>query len=223
MNYLKIYNQIIERAKHRILEGYSEKHHIIPRCMGGDNKKSNIVRLTAREHYICHWLLAEHYKLGKLWLALHMMASINGKQDRYLPSSRIIEYAKIKMSEEKRKFRHTDETRAKISLNHGKGTLGVSMSKETKEKISKANKGKKKTVEQIEKTIKHLRGKKRIITWVPKQKKIVVRLNDDGKIIEQFESVTAAMAKYKGVSNSLYQATNKTKEGFIFKFKEQCV
>jgi hypothetical protein len=40
MNYQKIYNQIIERAQNRILEGYVEKHHIIPKCLGGlDNKE----------------------------------------------------------------------------------------------------------------------------------------------------------------------------------------
>lgn len=59
MNYEKIYNQIIERAKlsNRIKskENYFEKHHIIPKCLGGDNEKENLVLLTAREHFICHW------------------------------------------------------------------------------------------------------------------------------------------------------------------------
>lgn len=62
MNYLKVYNNIIERRKYEIPEGYSEKHHIIPRSLGGNNKKSNLIRLTAREHFICHLLLVKIYE-----------------------------------------------------------------------------------------------------------------------------------------------------------------
>jgi hypothetical protein len=57
MNYKKIYESVINRAKNRILNEYSEKHHIIPISLGGKNNKENIVNLTAREHFICHWLL----------------------------------------------------------------------------------------------------------------------------------------------------------------------
>jgi hypothetical protein len=58
MNYEKIYDCIIKRAKTRKLEGYVEKHHIIPKCMGGSNEKQNIVELTAREHFyvICYYV-----------------------------------------------------------------------------------------------------------------------------------------------------------------------
>ena len=58
MNYEKIYNQIIERAKNRVLEGYGEKHHIIPKCMGGKNNLDNLVNLTAREHFLSHWFVS---------------------------------------------------------------------------------------------------------------------------------------------------------------------
>ena len=51
MNYQRIYDQIIERARTRQLEGYVEKHHIVPRCLGGTNNTENIVQLTAREIY----------------------------------------------------------------------------------------------------------------------------------------------------------------------------
>jgi hypothetical protein len=56
--YTKHYNLLIEKAKNRTLpkETYTEKHHIIPRSMGGSNKKENLAHLTAREHFICHWL-----------------------------------------------------------------------------------------------------------------------------------------------------------------------
>lgn len=57
--YTKWYNNIISTAKTRILpdDAYTEKHHIIPKSLGGDNSKDNLVRLTAREHFVCHFLL----------------------------------------------------------------------------------------------------------------------------------------------------------------------
>ena len=75
MDYQKIYNQIIERAKNRILECYKEKHHIVPKCLGGDNNENNLVELTAREHFLCHMLLCEIYpNENKLKHVLFLMA-----------------------------------------------------------------------------------------------------------------------------------------------------
>lgn len=48
-------------AKNRVIVGYSERHHIIPKCLDGTNSKTNIVRLTVKEHYVCHKLLCEIY------------------------------------------------------------------------------------------------------------------------------------------------------------------
>jgi 5-methylcytosine-specific restriction endonuclease McrA len=53
------YYNIINHAKNRIIGTYTERHHIIPRSLGGNNEKTNIVRLTGREHFICHWLLTK--------------------------------------------------------------------------------------------------------------------------------------------------------------------
>jgi hypothetical protein len=58
MNYQKIYNDLIEkRKKQPYTKGYSEKHHIIPKSLGGSDDKDNLVLLTAKEHYIAHALL----------------------------------------------------------------------------------------------------------------------------------------------------------------------
>lgn len=64
--YIKMYVAIIHNRLNNIhSETYSERHHILPRCTASifetsDIKsKSNIVRLTAREHYICHKLLTK--------------------------------------------------------------------------------------------------------------------------------------------------------------------
>lgn len=66
--YYKWYYKIIKTARERkVLGGYGENHHIIPRSMGGNDSTDNIVRLTAREHYVCHLLLPKCTS-GKLLL-----------------------------------------------------------------------------------------------------------------------------------------------------------
>jgi hypothetical protein len=57
--YTIAYNNIISRAKARVLVGYGENHHIIPKSLGGSDDKNNLVKLTAREHFICHLLLTK--------------------------------------------------------------------------------------------------------------------------------------------------------------------
>lgn len=55
--YTKWYVNIISAAQSRDITGYTEKHHIIPKSLGGSNKKENLVKLTAREHFVCHCIL----------------------------------------------------------------------------------------------------------------------------------------------------------------------
>ena len=105
MDYKKVYNQIIERGKNRILEGYKERHHIVPKCLDGGNDSENLVDLTAREHYICHWLLARiHPESPKIGTAFWFMSYQKSKgQERYYKvSSRTYAEAMscIKFSEE---------------------------------------------------------------------------------------------------------------------------
>jgi len=57
--YTSIYYRIIDNSRNRILpkEVYKERHHIIPKSLGGTNSVDNLVWLTGREHLICHLLL----------------------------------------------------------------------------------------------------------------------------------------------------------------------
>jgi len=82
MNYEKIYISIIDKAKQRsINDQYVEKHHILPKCIGGSNDKTNLVSLTYREHFICHWLLCKIYKDNyKLKAALAKMIERKGER-----------------------------------------------------------------------------------------------------------------------------------------------
>jgi len=100
-----------------VLSGYSEKHHIIPTCCDGSNDKNNIAILTAREHFLCHWLLYKIHKTQKLAFAWQSMSrNFNGK--RY--NSKSFEYAKKAWSKSMSEI-HTgairsEETRKKQSL-----------------------------------------------------------------------------------------------------------
>jgi hypothetical protein len=109
MNYEKIYKQIIERAKNRVIEGYTEKHHIIPKCMNGTNNPENLVKLTAREHFLVHWLLHEMYpNSADLRYAFWSMCRNSDNQKRYTPSSRVYGYAKEQMLEVWQKFKPSE-------------------------------------------------------------------------------------------------------------------
>lgn len=109
MDYKKIHDNLIERAKNRKLEGYVEKHHIIPKCMNGTNKPNNLVDLTAREHFLIHWLLHEMYpENSDLRYAFWSMCRNSDNQQRYKPSSRVYEYAKHKMLEIWQKFKPSE-------------------------------------------------------------------------------------------------------------------
>ena len=122
MNYQRIYDQIIERARTRQLEGYVEKHHIVPRCLGGTNNTENIVQLTAREHFICHQLLCEIYPDNdKLKYALYLMNI--GKQ-------------KHKNAD----YRISSRTYERLKLEHSLFLIGKKHKNKTKQKKSKSMK-----------------------------------------------------------------------------------
>jgi len=108
MDYKAIYYKIIENAKKETengnrLVGYYEKHHIQPKSLGGTNDKENLVKLTAREHFICHWLLVKMYNKGtvernKMLCALWRMQCINENHKRYI-NSHVYEKLRIEFAE----------------------------------------------------------------------------------------------------------------------------
>jgi len=99
MNYKKIYDSIIEKRKNNpIINDYKETHHIVPRCLGGTDNKDNLITLTAREHFICHYLLTkiypkETFEWYKMNNAFMMMKCNSYTQDRYY-NSRLYEALK---------------------------------------------------------------------------------------------------------------------------------
>ena len=73
--YLRWYLAVCERARIRVVEGPTERHHVLPGALGGTDDCR--VRLTFREHFLCHWLLTK-FTVGedrrKMLYALNMMS-----------------------------------------------------------------------------------------------------------------------------------------------------
>lgn len=85
--YTKTYDAIIAKARLRHVQtGYTEKHHVIPKSLGGGNGY-NLVRLTVREHFICHWLLIRMISIpslvAKMENSLRLMRSDKQKKEIY--------------------------------------------------------------------------------------------------------------------------------------------
>lgn len=122
--YTSYYYKIINRAKSRTLPEniYKEKHHIIPKSLGGSNHIENIAVLTLREHFICHKLLTR---------------MVTGKnKTKMIYGYRAFIMASPRRPELKINSREFEKIRT-LGLRKGQITPDS-----TKEKISKANKGK---------------------------------------------------------------------------------
>lgn len=96
MDYQRIYDALIANRQQNIPLGYTEKHHIQMWSLGGSDDEANLVKLTAREHYIAHLLLAKFSKCQQTALALWMMqmkpCEESGRPS--IKSSRMYEWAR---------------------------------------------------------------------------------------------------------------------------------
>jgi hypothetical protein len=96
MNYQKIYNRLVEYRKQYPATGYVERHHIVPRSMGGSDEAANLVVLTGREHWVAHLLLWKIHKNPQMVYACRMMSM--RCQERDIPqvhNSRMYETLRI--------------------------------------------------------------------------------------------------------------------------------
>ena len=166
--YTKIYYRLIEQAQSRMIDTtiYVERHHIIPKSLGGSNRKENLVILTAREHFICHWLLTkmlfgEHRQ--KMLLALSFMQGRNNTQQKYATkiTSKVYDKIRKEVAEICNIHKHnrtvTDETKRKISL----ALTGKPRDADTRKKISDSHIGKKQSIEHIQASAAARTGLKR--------------------------------------------------------------
>jgi 5-methylcytosine-specific restriction endonuclease McrA len=117
--YTTIYFSIIHHASTRSPIKKGERHHIIPKSLGGTNEKINLVLLTYREHFLCHILLTkmvEGTMKAKMVYALWRMSQCNSS--RGICTSRQFSYAREQFIETIKKRKVSAETRKKIGDNH---------------------------------------------------------------------------------------------------------
>lgn len=154
MDYLNHYNLLI--SKHGSIEkpsGYSERHHILPKCLGGSDEANNLVYLSAEAHYVAHQLLVKmnprHY--GISYAAMLMTRVGNGKGNGRV-SNKYYAWLKNKFSKLQstmisrrlignthlKGYKHTMEAKLKMSI----ASLGKPKSEEMKAKLSNTLKGK---------------------------------------------------------------------------------
>lgn len=136
------YTRFIGSLRGQSVDGYAEVHHIVPRSLGGSDDADNLIRLTARQHYVAHWMLAR--ALGGSAARAFFMMSNFGRYGHVNSTTYAIarqEYAKI----------------AAIQMT---GRIMPPVSKETRKKQSQAKLGKKLTPEHIEKVRQTRIGKK---------------------------------------------------------------
>ena len=132
MSYKEFIDNILTtRGRFACGDEYKERHHIVPRCMGGTDDKDNLIDLYAREHFEAHRLLAlENPNESGLTYAWWCMCQCKGSsKKRYIVTSEEYEEAKI--------------SRVKLISGENHPLYGKQLSEETREKISKAHKGKK--------------------------------------------------------------------------------
>lgn len=131
MDYRKIYMSIILRAiaekEQRLFNKrngvYYENHHIIPRSLNGSNLSKNLVLLTGKEHFICHWLLVKIYPKGsieyaKMLYALWRMRACNGKHAGRYINSKTYEYYRTEFSKYIGEFMHVHQA-GKLNSQYG--------------------------------------------------------------------------------------------------------
>ncbi len=192
MDYFKIYEDLINKAlkenrKKRKRDHkdyvYYEKHHIVPRCLGGKDKKENLVLLTAREHFVAHKLLAEVFPderglVYSLWMLTTKVSFENRRN--YIVSSK--EYERFK-----NEFSKLLSVKNKGEGNPNFGKIGElapmynkKLSQEAKDKIGMAHKGKTISEEHKQRlrdfrtgrTIPEEQIKRQRLTWKKKEKNI---------------------------------------------------
>ena len=151
--YTNWYYKIVDRAKDRLIDGYVEKHHIIPKSLGGTDDKSNLVILTAREHYLCHLLLTKMtsglHKRSMCHAAWNIINQKRSYQHRYKVSARMYELIK----------RNNATALSESNIGKPSGRKGQPCT--WGDKISQTLKGRKPTAERNAKVSKALTGKTR--------------------------------------------------------------
>jgi len=123
LNYLKIYQKLINKTKHREKQKESgfEIHHIIPRSVGGTNASNNLTKLTYREHFVAHLLLTKIYPKSDALLYSAWKFSYSKDGHNKVANSRTHKKLKEKYVKTQRLF--LDENKLRIFFSNPKNTI----------------------------------------------------------------------------------------------------
>lgn len=146
------YFSLISNRQANTFDGYGEVHHVIPKSLGGSNEKSNLIRLTAREHFVAHRLLVKMV-IGKDKRKMVFALKRTVSSKTHIPNSRTFAIIREEYAAQMRGVPRSEETRRRISL----AVKGFKMPEEAKRKISATTKGRPKP----ESFKEQLRGKPR--------------------------------------------------------------
>lgn len=157
--YLTRYKKLITHYKNTIIDGFYEKHHIVPKCLGGTNNVDNLVLLPTRAHFIAHVLLHKAYPNElKLAQAFGMMFVSNKYQKDRKYNSRLYEMSKLARSRAMKGISRPEWVKEKLRVPKlNKENYKKPKSKQHAKNISKSLIGKKKTQEHINNLVKSQR------------------------------------------------------------------
>jgi len=143
--------KFIDNLKSQVIDGYSEKHQIIPKSMGGTDDRSNLIALTPRQHFVAHWMLWKAY--GGSMARAYFMMSATGKYGKIGSKTYAMarkEYSKqvvIQMAKKPNIPAFTPEHRQKLRM----AKLGKKLSPQHRENVRLAVLGRKCSTETRQK------------------------------------------------------------------------
>lgn len=212
MKYYRWYDDLMKRARGRQLDDYCERHHIQPRALGGNNDKSNIVKLTYREHFLAHWLLTKFTEGEcrlKMQFALAQMTNAVGQRIisgwQYEIAKRARHDSLSASWDEERRINHSAKTTGRKNSQKAIANIKASRTKDVRARISLALTGRKRP-EFSEK----MKGRKHTLEFCAK---ISATLKGYTQTAEHIANVNSARekrsAEIKAMINAKISATMK--------------
>jgi hypothetical protein len=140
MNYQQIYDKLVSRLDKRV--GYVEKHHILPRCLGGTDEISNLIELYPEEHYLAHLLLCKIYPGNQKLLYATMNMTTGSMTNNGKRNNKAYGWLRRQYAESMAGDNNPARRIPNLQKEAAKKRTGQKRSKETKARMSIAQKGK---------------------------------------------------------------------------------